>query len=522
MIVVDFGLQFPSDDMLGVDLVIPDISYLRDHQDRLRGVFLTHGHEDHIGALPYLLAELDVPVYATPLTRGLVAVKLREHRLHNRVKLHTMEPGDLIDAGCFEVEPFAVTHSIPDCVGLAIHTPMGAIIHSADFKFDDTPVYGPPIDRDLLRALGRRGVLALLCDCVRIEKPGHTPSESIVADAFDAIVRSRSGRVIIATFASNISRIQQAIDVARATDRKVAVVGRSMLNNCGVATDLGFLKTDGVLVRIDEALHLSPERVMLMTTGSQGEPSSALSRMANNDHRQIRLMKGDTVVLSATTIPGNEETVGHTIDNLMRQGAEVIYEPLETVHVSGHGSQEDIKTLIGLLNPRHAIPIHGEYRHMVLFRRLAMEMGVPYERVHLIDTGDVFEFGEGYAQRVGRVAVNSVLVEGATVGATSEVVLRDRQHLAQDGILVVAVTIDRLTGALFTEPEIIMRGIAKPSPNGDLVTLTRAFVGDLLARGPAREVEYGFLVRQIREEVGEFVWAQIRSHPMILPAVTEI
>jgi ribonuclease J len=522
LIVVDFGLQFPSDDMLGVDIVIPDIEYLRDNQDRIRGIFITHGHEDHIGALPYLVAELDVPIYATPLARGLISVKMREHRLTDRVDLRPLPYGEVVDAGVFQVEPFGVTHSIPDCAGLIIHTPIGAIVHSADFKFDATPVFNPTVDRDMLRALGRRGVLALLCDCVRVEKPGHTPSEAIVADAFDRIVRSRSGRVIIATFASNISRIQQAIDVARRTDRKVAVVGRSMVNNCAIATDLGFLHGEGTLVRIDEALRMSPERVLLMTTGSQGEPSSALSRMANNDHRQIRLMPGDTVILSATAIPGNEETVGHTIDNLMRQGADVIYEPLETVHVSGHGSQEDIKDLISLLQPRHCVPIHGEYRHMVLFRKLAEEVGIPRENVHLIDVGDVFEFGTDYAQKVDRVPTTSVLVEGSAVGATSDVVLRDRRHLSQDGILVVVVTIDRLTGELFADPEIIMRGIAKQAASGDLVTLVRQFVTDLLSRGPSREVEYGFVVRQIREEVGEFVWSQIRSHPVILPVVTEI
>lgn len=521
-ILVDAGLKFPEQDMLGVDLVIPDVSYLQEKRDQLRGIFITHGHEDHIGALPYVLPELDVPVYATRLAHGLISAKLRERGLLGRATLRTTAPGEIIQAGPFAVEPFAVTHSIPDAVGLAISTPVGVVVHSGDFKFDPTPVYGSPIDREALAALGRRGVLALLSDCVRVENPGFTPSERIVGEAFDAIVGQRTGRVIIATFASNLSRIQQAIDVAKRHGRKAAVVGRSMASNCGVATELGFLHPNDTLVRIEEVRKLPPEEVMLLTTGSQGEPGSALSRIANNDHRQIKLMTGDTVIISATPIPGNEETVAHTIDNLLRQGAEVIYDPLETVHVSGHASREDLKLLIDLLQPRYCVPIHGEYRHMVLYRQVAAAAGVPWENVHLIEVGDVLELGPDRAGPVDHIAVSSVLVDGATVGTTGEVVLRDRQHLSRDGVVIAAVTVDRLTGELLAEPEIVARGMALSPSDDYLVEEVRALIRDLIQRGAVAEVEYAFLSQKIRESVGEFVRKRLRSHPMILPVITAV
>jgi len=521
-ILVDAGLKFPEEEMLGVDLVIPDVSYLQQKLHLLRGIFITHGHEDHIGALPYILPELDVPVYATRLAHGLISVKLREHRLLDEVTLRPMAPGDVVQAGSFTVEPFAVTHSIPDCVGLAIGTPIGTIVHSGDFKFDATPVYGPPIDREALAALGRRGVLCLLSDCVRVDKAGYTPSERIVGEAFDAIVGKRRGRVIIATFASNISRIQQAIDVAQRHGRKVAVVGRSMASNSGVAAELGFLQTNGTVIAVDKVRKLPPEEVLLLTTGSQGEPSSALSRIASNDHRQIRLVPGDTVIVSATPIPGNEETVGHTIDNLLRLGAEVIYEPLATVHVSGHASREELKLLIELLQPRYCVPIHGEYRHMVLYRQVAGEAGVPPENVPLIEVGDVLELGEDYARLAEHIPVSSVLVDGVTVGVTSDVVLRDRQHLSRDGIVIAVVTLDRMTGELLAGPEVITRGLPHPPYSEDVIEAAREQVREVLRRGPAAEVEHGFLAQKIRETLGEFVYAQLRSHPMILPVITEV
>ena len=520
-ILIDAGLKFPEEEMLGIDFVIPDTSYLRRKRHLLRAVFITHGHEDHIGALPYALPDLDVPVYATSLARGLMSVKLREHRLADD-RILTMAPGDRVAAGCFAVEPYTVTHSIPDAVGLVITTPIGTIVHSGDFKFDATPVYGPSIDKQALAAIGRRGVLLLLSDCVRVERTGPTQSERIVGEAFDSIVRERKGRVIIATFASNISRIQQAIDVARRYGRKTAVVGRSMASTCAVAAELGFLQTNGGLVRVEEARKLPPEQVLLVTTGSQGEPGSALSRIANNDHRQIRLIPGDTVIVSATPIPGNEETIAHTIDNLLRLGAEVIYDPLATVHVSGHASRDELKELIGLLRPRYCVPIHGEYRHMVLYRQAAAEVGIPPENVPLIEVGDVLEVGEDCARKVGHEPISSVLVDGITVGATSDVVLRDRQHLSRDGIVIAVVTLDRMTGELLAGPEIVTRGMPEHPSNGELIEEAQRQVRELLRQGPAATVEYGFLVQRIRETLGEFVYRQTRSHPLVLPVITEV
>ena len=521
-ILVDAGLMFPEAEMLGIDFVIPDLSCLRERRHLLRAIFITHGHEDHIGALPYVLPDLDLPVYGTRLALGLISVKLKEHGYLDRATLRTMAPGDHIQVGGLSVEPFAVTHSIPDSVGLAIGTPVGTIVHSGDFKFDATPVYGPPIDQEALAALGRRGVLALLSDCVRIEKPGHTPSERVVGEIFDAIVGERTGRVIIATFASNISRIQQAVDVAQRHGRKAAVVGRSMVSNCGIAAELGFLRTNGTLIRVEEARRLPPEQVLLITTGSQGEPSSGLSRIANNDHRQIRLQPGDTVIVSATPIPGNEETVAHTIDNLLRLGAEVIYEPLTTVHVSGHASREELKLMIELLRPRYCVPIHGEYRHMVLYRQAAAEVGIPPENVALIEVGDVLELTPGGIRKVDHIPIGSVLVDGVTVGGTSDIVLRDRQHLSRDGIIIAVVTLDRMTGELLAGPEIITRGMANPPSSEQVFEAAQERIREVLQTGPTAEVEYGYLIQRIREALGQFIYRELRSHPLILPVITEV
>jgi ribonuclease J len=522
-ILVDLGLMFPDEEMLGVDLVIPDISYVRDHADRLRAVFITHGHEDHIGALPYLLGDiLGVPIYATRLTHGLISARLKEHRLLDVADLRIFAPGETIRAGVFSVTPYAVTHSIPDAVGLAIDTPVGLIVHSGDFKFDPTPIFGEPIDREVLAALGRRGVLVLLSDCVRVEKLGHTPSERVVGEAFDALVRGCAGRVIIATFASNISRVRQAIDVAGRYGRKAALVGRSMANNVRVATDLGYFESDGTLVRVDVARRLPPQEVLLVTTGSQGEPSAALSRIANSDHRQIQIIPGDTVIISATPIPGNEETVAHTIDNLMRLGAEVIYEPLASVHVSGHASQDELRLLVDLLHPRYCVPIHGEFRHMVLYRKLCGRAGVPIERVPLIDVGDVLELSRDGVRVAGQVPVSSVLVDGVTVGGTTDVVLRDRRHLARDGVVIAVLAVDRMTGELLSGPEIVARGIVE-LPNGEAVfAAAQERVRKVLERSMSAETEYGFLVQKVRETLGEFIYQQLHSHPMILPVITEV
>jgi ribonuclease J len=522
-ILVDAGLMFPDEEMLGVDLVIPDLSYLRDHLDRLRGVFITHGHEDHIGALPYLLGDfLGVPIYATRLTHGLISAKLKEHRLLDVADLRIYAPGESVRAGAFTVTPYAVTHSIPDAVGLAIDTPAGLIVHSGDFKFDPTPIFGEPIDREVLAALGRRGVLALLSDCVRVEKPGHTPSERVVGEALDALVQGCPGRVIVATFASNISRVQQAVDVAGRYGRKAALVGRSMALNCRVAADLGYFDSGDTLVRVEIARRLPPNEVMLVTTGSQGEPSAALSRIANSDHKQIQIIPGDTVIISATPIPGNEETVAHTIDNLMRLGAEVIYEPLASVHVSGHASQDELRLLVDLLQPRYCVPIHGEFRHMVLYQKVCARAGVPADRVPLIDVGDVLEFGPTGMCLAGHVPVSSVLVDGVTVGAATDVVLRDRRHLARDGVVIAVMAIDRMTGELLSGPEIVARGTVELPNAAEVFAAAQEKIRKVLSRSAVAEAEYGFLVQKVRETLGEVIYQQLHSHPMILPVITEI
>lgn len=525
LLLVDAGLKFPEEEMLGIDLVIPDLTFLQEVQHRLRGIIVTHGHEDHIGALPYILSTIDVPVYATSLTRGLISVKLKEHKLQGRRRLELLAPNQLLELGPFTIQPFRVTHSIPDSVGFAIHTPAGTLVITGDFKFDQTPVLGPPPDFATLAAIGERGVLALLSDCTRVEKAGYTPSERVIQRSFDDIIRDRPGRVIITTFASNVLRVQQALDVAHRHGRKVALVGRSMENNCAIANELGFLQfPEDTVYRLDDVRRFSLNEVMLVTTGSQGEPSSVLSRIASGDHRQIRVLPGDTVILSATPIPGNEETVARTIDNLMRLGADVIYEPLADVHVSGHGSREELKLMLNLIRPRYCMPVHGEYRHLVLYRRLAAEVGIPPENVMLAEIGDVIQFDEEGVRKVDHHSIGSVLVDGVNVGGTSEVVLRDRQHLSQDGVLIVAITLDRNTGKIVAGPEILSRGFVDPSLNGDgsLLGQARALVRETIEEEAGTSVEYGFVVSKVKETLSNFVYNKTRTRPMILPVITEV
>ncbi|MBI2938839.1 MAG: ribonuclease J [Chloroflexi bacterium] len=523
LLVVDAGLKFPDAEMFGIDLVIPDVTYLRERRDQVRAILITHGHEDHIGALPYILPHLDVPIYAPRLAHGFITAKLREHRLLEQSDLHVVEPDQVYTLGSFLVQPFRVTHSIPDAVGYAIHTPVGTVVHTGDFKFDPTPVYGPPPDIRLIRAIGDRGVLALLSDCTRIEHPGFTPSEQLVGTTFDEIIRDLTGRVIITSFASNISRIQQALDVAGRYGRKVALVGRSMAQNTTVATELGILRPpDSTIVRLEEMRRLPPNQIMLLTTGSQGEPAAALSRIANGDHRQIRITPGDTVIFSAAPIPGNEESVARTIDNLLRLGADVVYEALATVHVSGHGSRDDLKLMLDLLRPRYCIPIHGEYRHLVLYRKMAIEAGLRPEHIALLEIGDVVAVDADAIQRVERVVSGQVLVDGFSVGGTLDVVLRDRQHLSRDGVMIVVVTMDRSTGELLAGPDIVTRGLSlTPGNNGDLIESARLRVREAVVNH-ATEIDHAFLSHKIKDSVGDYVYRQTRNHPLILPVVTEV
>lgn len=523
IVVVDAGLKFPEEEMLGIDFIIPDISYLLEKKEKVRGIVITHGHEDHIGALPYILPDLHVPIYSTRLTNGLIKVKLRERGLLGEADLHIVEPGDVFVFGSLTVELFRVNHSIPDAVGLIIQTPAGLIVHSGDFKFDRTPVQGAPTDLDKLAALGRSDVLALFCDCVRVELQGYTPSERVVGDTFDAVMSRARGRVIITTFASNISRIQQAIYTAHSHGRKVAIIGRSLENNVGVAVELGFLKVpDGTLVNLAETKNLRSDQIVYITTGSQGEPTSVLSRIAINDHKQIHIIPGDTVILSATPVPGNEETVSKTIDNLFKLGANVVYDAIMTVHVSGHASREELKLMLELVKPKYCVPLHGEYRHMVLFRDLACEAGIDPDRVLLAEVGDVLEFGKDSGHIARRVPVGSVLVDGVMVGEVAQVVLRDRQHLSRDGVVIVVVALDRQSGMLVAGPDIISRGFVYMREADELIEKAKEQVRRAIAGRNGSQVEYGFAVQKIKESLGKFIFNKTHRRPMILPVVTEL
>ena len=523
IIIIDAGLKFPEEEMLGIDLVIPDITYLRENKHKIRGLLLTHGHEDHIGAVPYILPEINIPIYATSLTRGLLGVKLKESALTESTKIVTVEPGESVQLGCFKVEFFSVNHSIPDCVGLAIETPLGVVVHTGDFKFDHTPVHGPPTDMAKLAELGNRGVLAILSDCIRVENPGYTPSERVVGQTFDNIFYRTVGRTIIATFASNISRIQQIIEVAYDHGRKVAVAGRSMENNVRVAADLGFLWIpEDTMVPIEQARKLPQDRMVFISTGSQGEPTSVLSRIASNEHRHLKITPGDMVIISATPIPGNQTTVSRTIDNLCRLGADVIYEPMMQVHVSGHASQEELKLMLNLVRPKYCMPIHCGYRHMVLYRNLAADLGIPPSNVICTDNGQVVEFGADGARLAERVPAGLVLVDGLTVGEVGQVVLRDRQLLARDGVVVVVLALDRETGRVVAGPDITTKGFVYTPEADGLLESARQVVVEMLNRSSTAEVEYSFITHKVKQAIGEYLYRQTGLRPLILPVITEI
>jgi len=516
--IIDAGLMFPENDMLGIDIVIPDMSYVVQNRHKIRGVVVTHGHEDHTGSLPYLLRDVPVPVYATRLTRGLIEVKLKEHKLRESTELHTIDPDRKLTLGCFEIEFFRVSHSIPDGVGLAIHTPVGIAVHSGDFKLDYSPVDGSPTDVSRLARLGQEGVLVFLSDSTNAETPGYTPSEMEIGENFDRVVSRASGRVIVATFASNISRVQQVIDTAIRYDRKVAVVGRSMVNNVNMALELGYLRVPpGVLVKPNELKGFPPNRAVLVCTGSQGEPTSALVRMAERDSRQVKLIPGDTVIVSATPIPGNEELVNRTLDNLFREGADVYYDQLLDVHVSGHASQEEQKLLISLLRPRFFVPIHGEYRHLVLHTKLAQQVGIPSSNVLLAQSGDVLEFTESTGKISGHVPGGRVFVDGLGVGDIGGEVLRDRRLLSRDGFLVAVVALDKETGELVSGPDIFSHGFVYMRDSEELIAeAKRRIIGELEANGKRAGLQ-----RRLREILGQFLYQRTKRRPLIISIVLE-
>src|SRR4030065_643875 len=459
IIIIDAGLMFPEEDMLGVDLVIPDITYLLERREKLRGIIITHGHEDHIGALPYVLPELDVPVYGTRLTNGLISVKLKEHRYHKQATLKTVQPGVKFTLGNFKIEPFPAGHSIPDSMGFIIHTPIGVVVHSGDFKIDYTPVDGKPTELAKLAQVGAQGVLLLLADSTYAELPGYTPSETVVGEALGRIIAEAPGRVIITTFSSLISRIQQVIDAAAKHGRYVFVIGRSMKETTRIASELGYLKAPPDVLRRFEEMHRFPHnKIVLLSTGSQGEPTSALVRIANRDNSQVKIIPGDTVIMSATPVPGNEALVNRTIYNLFRRGAHVVYEKLAQVHVHGHGSPEELKLLLSLVKPKFFVPIHGEYRHLTLHARLAKNLGMPETNLFVLENGNILELDREKGKVTGRLPAGNIYVDGLVMGDLASVILRDRKLLSRDGIVVVIIAIDKEAGKIVGRPDIVSRG----------------------------------------------------------------
>ena len=524
IVVVDAGVMFPEEDLLGVDLVIPDISYLKENKDKVRAVLLTHGHEDHIGALPYLLKEVPVPVYGTRMTLGLVRARLQEHEI-NGVEMKEVRAGDRIRAGKLRIELIHVNHSIPGVVALAVDTSAGVIVFATDFKFDHTPIDGRPTDVQRLGQLGARGVLALFSDSTNAEKPGYTPAERIVGEGFSDIFRNAKGRIVVATFASNVHRIQQVFDAAAAVRRKVCVVGRSMVNVVRIASELGYLKfPESMLIDVAEVDDYPPDRVVVLSTGSQGEPMAALSRMAASEHRQIRIVPGDTVIISAHPIPGNERLVGRTVNQLYKLGAQVVHGEAQGVHVSGHAAQEELKWMLNLCRPKYFIPIHGEYRMLWQHAQLAMSVGVPEENVFLLDIGDVLEFrADGTAAVTGRVPSGQVFVDGLGVGDVGNVVLRDRRQLSQDGILIAVVTIDKRTGAVVAGPDIVSRGFVYIRESEELLEEARVRLQETLAEMSERQItQWNGLKNNMRDALSRFLYERTKRRPIILPIVMEV
>ena len=523
IIVIDCGLMFPEEEMLGIDLVIPDITYLLERREKVRGIVVTHGHEDHIGALPYILPQLNVPVYCTRLTEGLIQVKLRERRTLAEGDIRVIATDGTFTLGQFQIEFFPVCHSIPDSVGLAIHTPVGTIVHTSDFKLDHTPVGCQPTDLSKLAQLGSQGVLLLLSDSTYAELPGYTPSETVVGEAIDRIMAEAKGRVIIATFSSLISRIQQILDMAAKHRRRVFVIGHSMSETVRMARELGYLKApEGVLARLDELRDTPQKDAVIVTTGTQGEPTSALVRMANRDHRQLQVVAGDTVVISATPIPGNEALIDHTINSLFKQGALVLYDRIARVHVHGHASQEELKLILNLTRPRFFVPIHGEYRHLTLHARLAQSVGIPSDNIFILEDGDVLEVTPDGGKKAGKVSASHVYVDGLSVGDVDSVILRDRKTLSKDGFVMAVIAVNRQTGKLVGRPDIVSRGFVDPEESKDMIEESRDLVAKMLDHGADREADWGYLSNKVRDTLFKFYYERTRRRPMILPFMVSV
>jgi ribonuclease J len=525
IIVIDAGLMFPSEEMLGVDLLIPDISYLLARQRNVRGIVITHGHEDHIGALPYILSRITPPIYATKFTRELILVELRQRGVKTSAKLNSVGPGSRITLGSFAIEFFSVCHSIPDSVGLVIHTPLGIVVHSGDFKIDYTPAITEATNFDQLASLGARGVLLLLSDSTYAELPGYTPSEKVVSETLDRIVSEAKGRVIITTFASLISRVQQVFDVAVKHGRRVFIIGRSMKEIVSMALKTGYLTAPpGILCRLDELKTLPRNRVIVLSTGSQGEPTSALVRMANRDpSSRIQIIPGDTVVISATPIPGNEALVSKTTDSLFRQGANVIYDKLAQVHVHGHGSQEELKLLLSLVKPKFFVPVHGEYRHLCLHASLARTMGVPEDNIFVLEDGDILELGRDSGKVAAKTRVGVIYVSGMITGELDNTVLRDRKLLSRDGVVVVTIAVDGESGKLAERPRIITRGSIDAGEEQKLVEKGRDVLLAALNHGRGRSgFDRSFVDRTVKDSLGRFFYEQLHRRPVVIPVVVEV
>ncbi len=525
MFIVDCGLAFPDEDMLGVDLVVPDFTYLEKNKERFRGIVITHGHEDHIGALPYLLKKINVPIYGTRLTLGLVEGKLKEHGLLSQTSLNVVEPRQNVRMGCMSVEFIRVNHSIPDSCALAIHTPAGVIVHTGDFKVDYTPIEGGIIDLARFGELGNRGVLALMSESTNVERPGYTKSEKSVGESFRGLFNRAEGkRIIIATFSSNIHRIQQIIDEALRQGRKVAVSGRSMTNVIAKAVELNYIKVpEKTLIDIDEVNNYDPSELVIATTGSQGEPLSALSRMSSGDHKQVTITPNDFIIISANPIPGNEKLVTKVVNELMKQGAEVIYESMYEVHVSGHACQEELKMMISLTKPKFFVPIHGEYKHLKKHAILAEGMGIPKENIFVSGLGDVLETDGVDMKMTGTVPAGAVLVDGFGVGDVGSVVLRDRKHLSEDGVIVIAATIERETGRVVSGPEIVSRGFVYVRESEELLDEARELMKQVLDNLVERNVrEWGNIKSAMRDELSDYIYRETKRSPMILPIIMEV
>ncbi|MDR1687354.1 MAG: ribonuclease J [Clostridiales bacterium] len=523
IIIIDCGVAFPEDDMLGIDLVIPDYSYLTKNRDRVKALFLTHGHEDHIGSIPYFLKEMNVPIYATKLTLGLVDNKLKEHDV--KAESYCILPGETVKAGCFEVEFIRTTHSIADSVAFAIKTPVGIIVHSGDFKIDYTPIQGEAMDLQRFAELGKEGVLLFLCESTNVEQKGYTMSERTVGSIFEQIFDdSEDSRIIVATFSSNIHRIQQVINSAHKHNRKVVIIGRSMNNAAKTAIELGYLTVpENIMIEPSELKNYTPEQLTIITTGSQGEPMAALSRMAASDHRQVEINQLDKIIISASPIPGNEKLISKVINELMKKGADVLYEGLMEVHVSGHAKQEEIKLMHALVKPKYLMPIHGEYKHLKQHKELAKNMGMPKENIFLMSNGEVLEISRDNAKVVNSVHSGHILVDGLGVGDVGNIVLKDRRHLSQDGLMIVVISVDKEISEIVAGPEIISRGFVYVREAEDLLDEAKNVVSEALDRCSWRKnTEWSLIKAAIKESLREFVWLKTKRSPMILPIIMEV